>query len=44
MLPDIEQVESLDEKPEPATSTVDPAGPEGGLREIDGTLTDVVDV
>jgi hypothetical protein len=37
-LPDIEQVVSLVEKPEPETSTVDPTEPEDGLREIDGTL------
>jgi hypothetical protein len=41
-LPDIEQAESLDEKPEPETSTVDPAGPEDGLREMDGPLGTVV--
>ena len=37
-LPDIEQVVSLVEKPEPETSTVNPTEPEVGLREIDGTL------
>ena len=41
-LPDIEQVESLDEKSEPETSTVDPSGAEEGLREMDGTLAEVV--
>jgi hypothetical protein len=41
-LPDIEQVISLVEKPEPETSTVDPTEPEDGLREIEGTLRVVV--
>ena len=35
-LPDIEQLESLEGKPEPETETVDPAGPEVGLSAIDG--------
>lgn len=37
-LPVIEQVESVDEKPEPETSTIEPAGPEYGLRAIDGLV------
>jgi len=41
-LPDIEQVVSLVEKPEPETSTVDSAEPEDGSREIDGTLRVVI--
>jgi hypothetical protein len=41
-LPDIEHAESLDEKPEPETSTVEPAGAADGLREIDGTFGAVV--
>ena len=41
-LPDIEQVVSLGEKPEPETSTVDPAEVETGLRETVGTLVVVV--
>jgi hypothetical protein len=41
-LPDIEQVKSLVEKPEPDTSTVTPTEPEAGLREIDGTVRVVV--
>jgi hypothetical protein len=41
-LPDIEQVVSLGEKPEPVTSTVEPTEPEDGLREIDGVLGVVV--
>jgi hypothetical protein len=41
-LPDIEQVVSLVEKPEPETSTVDPTEPEVGLREMGGTLRVVV--
>jgi len=42
MLPDIEQVVSLGEKLDPETSTVDPAGPEDGLREMDGARIEVV--
>jgi trehalose-6-phosphatase len=30
------------EKPEPDTATVDPAEPELGLRDIDGTVTESV--
>ncbi len=41
-LPDIEQVVSLIEKPEPDTSTVKPTEPDVGLREIDGTVRDVL--
>jgi len=42
VLPDIEHVVSLVEKPEPDTSTVTPTEPEAGLREIDGTVGVVV--
>ena len=42
-LPEIEQIVSLVEKPEPETSTVNPPEPEVGLREIDGILTAVVE-
>jgi hypothetical protein len=35
---------SLAEKPEPDTITVDPAEPEVGLRDIDGTVTGSVEI
>jgi len=41
-LPDMEQVVSIVEKPEPDTSTVTPTEPEAGFKEIDGTVRVVV--
>jgi hypothetical protein len=35
---------SLVEKPEPDTITVDPAEPEVGLRDMDGTVTGSVEL
>jgi hypothetical protein len=40
--PDNEQVVSVEENPEPERLTVDPAGPEDGLREMDGPFMIVV--
>lgn len=37
-MPDIEQAVSFLEKPEPDTATINPAEPELGLREMDGTV------
>jgi hypothetical protein len=41
-LPNNVHLVSLVEKPEPERLTVDPAGPEEGLREMDGLLMVVV--